>query len=114
MFEQSDYAPVRLISPYTTWHGDQLHGRHVVTKPIWVLLDALFSRDPNTPMHTVPDGLDMQGQVKGQLSGWFRSSRGDWFAVVSYDISYADGRRAAVRVRDQLVPVHAVRPREGR
>ncbi|TCO55581.1 hypothetical protein [Actinocrispum wychmicini] len=41
-------------------------------------------------MYTVPDGLGKKGQVKGQLGGWFRSAKGDWFAVVGYDIRYAD------------------------
>ncbi|TCO61088.1 hypothetical protein EV192_103672 [Actinocrispum wychmicini] len=84
-----------------------------MVKSVWVNLDLLFGRDPGAPLHTVADGLDMEGQVKGQLSGWFRSAKGDWLAVVGYDIAYADGRRATVRVTDQLVPARAVLPRQG-
>jgi hypothetical protein len=100
-----------LVTPYTEFEGDEVHGRHIRVKSAWVDMEQLFGEPDST--HTVPDGLDLRGRVRGQLSGWMRSDLGAWLAVVHYDIPYRDGRRATVRVTDQLVPARAVQPRVG-
>lgn len=81
--------------------------------PVWVQLDALNVRVPGQPSHFVPDGLDMTGQVAGLLSGWHRTAKGDWLAIVNFSVPYADGRRHKLRISGQLVPAYALRPREG-
>ncbi|GAB3912652.1 hypothetical protein GCM10029964_120810 [Kibdelosporangium lantanae] len=103
----------RLVTPYTEIDGDEVHGRHIQVKPAWVDLEALFGPEPDR-ISTVPDGLNLRGRVPGQVSGWFRSDLGAWLAVVHYDIPYRDGRRATVRVTDQVVPARAVQPQVGR
>jgi hypothetical protein len=49
-------------------------------------------------------GFDMSGRVKGRLTGWLQSVEGDWFGIVDYELSYADGRREQLPLRDQLIP----------
>jgi hypothetical protein len=36
---------------------------------------------------------------------------GKWLGVVTFAISYAEGRRATLQFHDQLVPDYALRPR---
>jgi hypothetical protein len=98
-------------SPFTQWRGDDLHGRHPVLTPVWVRLDAVYLRRPDAPRHVAEDGLDLTGQVPGQLHGRFRSVDGDWYGVVNYEIPYADGRHDKLRLYDQLVPFHALQKR---
>jgi hypothetical protein len=78
---------------------------------VWVRLNVLFARMPGQPRSVVPDGLELTGEVPGLLHGWFQSVDGDWIGVVNFDITYADGRKRTVSLRDQLVPRHALRPR---
>ncbi len=98
-------------TPYTRWVGDELHGLSPDLTPVWVRLDVIFPRDPDAPRRTVPDGLDLHGNVPGQLSGWLRREEGDWLGVVNYAVPYRDGRRTNVYLRDQLVPAAALSPR---
>jgi hypothetical protein len=63
-------------------------------------------------VQVVAEGLDLTGSVPGLLSGWFRTVQGDWLGVVNFEIPYADGRPNRVRLADQLVPGHALRPRD--
>jgi len=100
-----------VISPYTRWTGDDLHGKTAVLTPVWVRLDALYVRIRGAPQHVITGGLDMTGEVPGLLSGWFPTVKGDWLGVVNYSIPYADGRRDALFLRHQLVPSYALRPR---
>lgn len=81
-------------------------------KPTWVQLDAICVRASAAPINTVADGLDMTGEVRGLLSGWWRTVKGDWLGVVNYTIPYADGRRHRLELRDQLVPLYALRKRD--
>jgi hypothetical protein len=99
-----------LVTPYTEIDGDEVHGRHIRVKDAWVDLEALFGPEPDS-IHTVPDGLNLCGRVRGQVSGWFRSDLGAWIAVVHYNVPYRDGRRDTVRVTDQLLPARFVLPR---
>jgi hypothetical protein len=104
-----------LITPYTRLQGDQLHGHHPeVLAQVWVRLDVISGRLPGAPYETVVDGLDMTGHAPGLVTGYFRSSRGDWLAVVNYQIPYADGRTPKVQVVDQLVQKAALQRRDPR
>jgi hypothetical protein len=103
-----------LHSPYTSWAGDELHGRHPVLTPVWIRLDAAYPRPPGTPARTVAHGLDLTGTVPGHLHGWFPTLAGDWLGVCNFDIPYADGRAPGLRVTDQLIPAHALRRRTPR
>jgi hypothetical protein len=98
-------------SPHTHWTGDDVHGKRPILTPVWIHLDTLFRRREGDSVHTVGDGLDLEGRVEGLLSGWFRSVKGDWLGIVTFSLRYADGRRNQVHVTDQLVPAHALRER---
>jgi hypothetical protein len=98
-------------SPYTRWGGAKRTGRWRELTAVWVRLDVLFPRDPAGSWRTVPDGLDPRGNVRGLLSGWFRTVDGRWLGVVNYAVPYADGRRERVMLRDQLVPAEAMSER---
>lgn len=100
-------------SPHTQWVGDDLHGRRPVVTPVWVRLDAIYVRAPDAPQRTIPDGLDMTGEVRGHLYGWWPTVKGNWLGVVNFEIPYADGRRHKLEVREQLVPDYALRKRVG-
>ncbi len=67
-----------LSSPFTTWEGDELHGKRPVLTGVWVQLDRLFVRSPDAPRHVIETGLDLTGRVQGRLHGRFPSVDGDW------------------------------------
>ncbi|GAB3437400.1 hypothetical protein [Actinophytocola sediminis] len=98
-------------TPHTRWVGDEMHGHSPDLTPVWVRLDVTFPRGPDAPRRTVPDGLDLHGNVRGLLSGWLRRKEGDWLGVVNFAVPYADGRRNGPFLRDQLVPAEALTPR---
>lgn len=100
-----------LNSPFTTWEGDNIHGRRPVLTGVGVRLDKLFARPPGAERHVIAAGLDLTGEVQGRLHGRFPSIEGDWLGVVNYEISYADGRRDKLYLVDQLVPFHVLRKR---
>lgn len=100
-----------LNSPFTTWEGDDIHGRRPVLTGVGVRLDTLFPRPPETARHVIATGLDLTGEVQGRLHGRFPSVEGDWLGVVNYEIGYADGRRDKLYLVDQLVPFHVLRKR---
>ncbi|MGW5218768.1 hypothetical protein ACWEQA_12960 [Nocardia sp. NPDC004085] len=79
-------------------------------RPVWVRLDALLLRDPEMPRHTNGVGMEMHGETAGTLTHWIPTVDGDWLGRVTYTVCYADGR-APLRMRDQLVPAYALRPR---
>ncbi|HEX7303828.1 hypothetical protein [Lentzea sp.] len=99
-------------SPFTTWEGDDVHGRRPVLTRVGVRLDRLFARLPGAPRRVIETGLDLTGEVEGRLHGRFPGVDGDWFGVVNYELRYADGRPQQVYLTDQLVPFHVLRLRE--
>ncbi|PPK66222.1 hypothetical protein V5P93_003940 [Actinokineospora auranticolor] len=101
-----------IISPYTSWDGDALHGRSRVLTPVWVRLDTLFPRPDGVPRRVIETGLDLTGAVPARLHGRFPSVDGDWCGVIDYEINYADGRRDQLQLKDQLVPFTALRQRD--
>ncbi|MCO1659195.1 hypothetical protein [Pseudonocardia humida] len=56
--------------------------------------------------------LDVSGEVRGTLHGWFRAATGEWYGLVSYAIPYAHAEiTGQLQLEDQLVPADALRPR---
>ena len=98
-----------LITPWTRFDGDGLHGRHPVITQVLVDLDRVFAWPSDTPRRVVESGLDMGGTVRGQLHGRLRDAHGRWYGVCDLDLPYADGRRTTVRCVDQVVPFHSLR-----
>lgn len=91
---------------------DGVHGLIASPRPVWVRLDAIYVRDPGMPVHVNGAGVDMTGEVKGRLTHWVPTVRGDWMGRVSFAVTYADGR-PPLHLQDQLVPAYALRPRDG-
>jgi len=79
---------------------------------VWVRLDHICIRPDGVPHKVVPDGLEMAGAVRGLLSRWHRTVKGDWVGVVNFHVPYADERRDRLYLADQLVPAYALRPRD--
>jgi hypothetical protein len=79
-------------------------------RQVWIRLDAIFIRDPGTPVHPNGAGLNMTGEVPGLLTHWVPEYRGGWAGRCTFSVHYADGRRPLV-LRDQLIPAYALRPR---
>ncbi|WP_329792860.1 hypothetical protein V1227_13410 [Lentzea sp. DG1S-22] len=100
-----------LDSPFTTWEGDDVHGRRPVVTGVGVRLDRLFARPPGAARRVIASGLDLTGEAHGRLHGRFPGVEGDWLGVVDYEIGYADGRRDKLYLVDQLVPFHVLRKR---
>lgn len=98
----------QLVYPGKPGHSAETVFRH--PRPVWVRLDSIAVRDPDTPRHVNGSGLDMTGEVPGLLTHWVPTYNGDWLARVNYQVPYADGR-APLRLNDQLVPGYALRPR---
>jgi hypothetical protein len=80
---------------------------------VWVRLDATYRHPADALETSVPDGWDLVGNVRGTLEpgSWIRSARGMWLAVCTFQLTSADGLRTHM-LRDQLVPGHALRPRD--
>jgi hypothetical protein len=98
-----------LETPYTRWQGDELHGKTPKLTKVTVDLRRMFDRPEMRS--TVPDGLDLDTVVPGLLSGWLRSVDGLWLGVVNYALTYTDGRRREVVLKDQLVAEYALAAR---
>ncbi len=81
--------------------------------PVRVAVDlgALFVLPPHHPSAVVADGLRLRGVVPGRLSAWARSEQGDWFGLVVYDATAADGSGGSPV--SHWVPAHLVRPLDG-
>lgn len=80
--------------------------------PVWVDLDALLIRHPDQPVHPNGAGLVFSGEVEGVLRQRIPDAgTGAWLGLVDFEVPYADGR-PSLRMRAQLVPFTALRPRE--
>lgn len=107
--EHAFYTVAVVWTPYSKRTGDDDHGwRRAVIAEVWVDLPALLDRPPDAPARTVVDGIDLDWRVRGRLTGWWRSSRNDWLAVVDYEVPYADGGGRKVELRDQLLPARLI------
>ena len=54
----------------------------------------------------------MTGAVKGRLTGWLRTVKGDWLASWTSKCSTQTAGENPVALRDQLAPAYALRRRE--
>lgn len=48
-------------------------------KPVWVILDKLCVRGPGQPEHVNGAGVDITGEVEGELLHWVPTVKGDNF-----------------------------------
>jgi hypothetical protein len=71
---------------------------------VWVDLAELFGRDGSAA-----EGIDLDQPAAGGLTKWLRTSGGTWVGVVNVVISMTDG--STMKVKGQLVPARALRPR---
>lgn len=78
-------------------------------RSVWVDLRVLYPSAIGSEV--LPDGLNLDEVVPGGLWEWLRSSTGEWLGVVSFHVTYRDGRPERVVAERQLVPAHAIRPR---
>ena len=75
---------------------------------VWVDLAVAYPREPGRAVRAVPDGVDLQSRVPGELLGWVRATTGEWVGWVCLPIS----RGGEVRYVYQYVPAAALAPRE--
>lgn len=77
-------------------------------RPVWVDLAVAYPRAPGRPARAVPEGVDLQSRVPGELLRWARTTTGEWVGWVCVPVS----RGAEVRYVYQYVPAAALSPRE--
>lgn len=82
-----------------------------VRPPQAVLVDltTLFPRRPHRRGGYHPHGLQMDKVVAGRLSCWGLCEQGEWWGLVTYEISYGPRRRAVTH----WVPAWTLRPAQG-
>jgi hypothetical protein len=82
-------------------------------KPVWVDLRMAFPAGSDTPPpRWNQQTINLTEESAGILSGWQRSSTGEWFGVVSFTVMYSDlNPSTGLELTDQLVPAEALRPR---
>ena len=103
-----------LITPWTRFGGDGLHGRYPLVTQVRVDLGTWLAWPETAPRHFAPQGLDVSGTVRGQLHGRLQDVHGRWYGVCNLDLSFADGRTTTIRLTDQVVPFHSLRVAEER
>ena len=67
-----------------------------VRPPVPVLIDlaALFPRPPHRVGRYHPHGLQLHRIVVGRLSCWGLCEQGDWWGLVTYEISFGTDQKA--------------------
>lgn len=82
-----------------------------VTPPVTVLVDLtmLFPRQPHRDGRYHPHGLQMHKVVEGQLSCWGICEQGDWWGLVTYQISYGSHHKSVTH----WVPAWTLKRRGG-
>jgi hypothetical protein len=75
---------------------------------VWVDLAVAYPRPPGRPPLAVPEGVDLQSRVPGELLGWRRTTTGEWVGWVCVPISQGQ----EVRYVYQYVAAAALSPRE--
>lgn len=61
------------------------------------------------PLRVRAEGLDLDVQVIGLLSGWARTSRGGWLCALTFTIPTGN-QQGGLEVTDQWCPASAVTP----
>jgi hypothetical protein len=82
---------------------------------VWVNLPMIYPQMNFPPQLFRPDDgtLNVRGEVAGELAGWARITTGEWLGLVSFRVPYATlVVSTGLPLEDQLVSVHALRPRE--
>jgi hypothetical protein len=88
--------------------------RRRLNRPVWVKLSLVHrqTRFPPARFRWDDRTVDTAGEAPGTLHGWYRSTTGEWYGLVSYAVRYADRPPPAeLELADQLVPAEALRPR---
>src|SRR3954462_3944652 len=88
--------------------------RRRLNRPVWVKLSLVHrqTRFPPARFRWDDRTVEVAGEAPGTLHGWYRSTTGEWFGLVSYAGRYADRPPPAeLELTDQLVPAEALRPR---
>ncbi|MEU7528597.1 hypothetical protein AB0A74_22895 [Saccharothrix sp. NPDC042600] len=83
-------------------------GRQIVVKPprpVWVDLGTVYR--VGAPRRSVPNGIDLQATVPGELRLWDLSTTGHWAGFVTFAVSSGRGRASV----GQWVLADALRPR---
>ena len=104
-----DGVPRRLAS--IGYNGQPLRPPLRPLRPaVQVLVDlaALFPRPAHPTGRYHPQGLQMHRVVAGRLSCWGLCEQGDWWGLVSYDISFGADSAAVTH----WVPAWTLRPAE--
>ncbi|MBW4718816.1 hypothetical protein [Saccharothrix obliqua] len=81
--------------------------QHVVKppRPVWVDLGAVYR--VGAPRRNVPDAMDLQATVPGELRLWHLTTTGHWVGYVTFAIHSGQGRTGV----GQWVLADALRPR---
>jgi hypothetical protein len=74
--------------------------------PVLVDLGVLFPRSPHRTGRYHPQGMQMDKVVPAALSCWGLCEQGEWWGLVSYEISYGAHRKAVTH----WVPAWILRP----
>lgn len=75
---------------------------------MWVDLAVAYPRPAGRSPRAVPDGVDLQSRVPGELLGWRRTTTGEWVGWVCVPINQGE----EVRYVYQYVAAAALSPRE--
>jgi hypothetical protein len=94
-------------------------------QPVWVDLAALFHPTDSTAdspadrsadcsadraaVDGIVEGIDVSRPAPGGLTRWLRTSAGNWVGLIAVVVPITDG--STIKLADQLVPAHALRPR---
>ena len=83
-------------------------------RPVWIRLSLILSQSADKPTpEQLPhqDAINTTAEVPGILLHWLRAASGEWLALVTYHLPFADGRKQTAYLERQLVPAYALRPR---
>ena len=75
---------------------------------VWVDLAVAYPRTVDRPVRPVPEGVDLQSRVPGELLAWCRTTTGEWVGWVCLPVSRGD----EVRYVYQYVAAAALSPRD--
>jgi hypothetical protein len=77
-------------------------------KRVWVDLALAYPRPPERPVRPMPEGVDLQSRVPGELLAWRRTTTGEWVGWVCLPVR----RGEEIRYVYQYVLAAALSPRE--
>lgn len=80
----------------------------IEVRPVWVDLAVVYTRQPGRPPRHVPDGVDLQSRVPGELLAWHRTTTGEWIGWTCLPVAKGE----QVRWVYMYVPASALSPRD--